>query len=37
MKQDSCVYNLQGHNKEVSDIDWLSRGLGENYPLILAR
>jgi transducin (beta)-like 1 len=39
MKQDTCVHDLQAHNKEIDTIKWSPTGLGTNNPnmnLILA-
>lgn len=40
MKQDSCVHDLQAHNKEIYTIKWSPTGPGTNNPnanLMLAR
>jgi hypothetical protein len=40
MKQDTCVHDLQAHNKEIYTIKWSPTGPGTNNPsapLILAR
>lgn len=40
MKQDTCVHDLQAHNKEIYTIKWSPTGPGTNNPnanLMLAR
>lgn len=40
MKQDTCVHDLQAHNKEIYTIKWSPTGAGTSNPnaaLILAR
>jgi hypothetical protein len=40
MKQETCVHDLQAHNKEIYTIKWSPTGPGTNNPsapLILAR
>ncbi len=40
MKQDSCVHNLEAHNKEIYTIKWSPTGTGSDNPnanMLLAR